>query len=277
MSRRALIIAATLVVAVATLAAACGGGTSSKDKTSTAVATPGAATAVGKSTPGSGATSGAASTPASPPVASGDGGDPQIKAVAQKFADSTFKGTYTLSGDSGGAAFTDGQLTLTKDGTNKFRFDVSGKQDGQDVAIIFIETTDTSAFCLKNAGDFGALFGIPDGQGVCFKNDPSGANPIGSLADSLKDFQNANVTILETTKKTIAGQDGTCYKTKDNTTSEISTQCFTDDGVILSVVSEGANASTIEATAVSKTVDSGDFNLPYEVKDLPNIAGDATP
>ncbi len=256
---------------------ACGGGTRSKDKTATAVGsspagvTSTAGVPTGSATKGTAAATASSSTTAAATASeSGNGGNPDdVKAAARKFAASTFKGTYKLSG-TGADLFSDGQLVLEKQGKDKFRFDVTAKQNGQDSAIIFIETPDASSFCLKDAGEFGALFGIENGQGVCFKSDPSDtSNPLGGISESLTALENSNVTVLDTSKKTVAGKDGTCYRTKDNDTSEITTTCFSNDGIVLYANTEGDNASTIEAQSISTDVKSDDFNLPYEVRDLP--------
>lgn len=250
-------LAAELCALVIVLAACGGGG----NKTATA-------------TLGAGASKD--STPASPPRATPSesatgGGDPELKAVAARFAASTFKAKYTATG--GGSADDTTQITeirLTKDGDKKFRFDVKGTQDGKEVSIISIETGDISAFCLKNAGDLGALLGISADQGVCFKNDvAAGVNPIGGLADSLRDFESSNVTLLEKSAKTIAGQEGSCYKTRDNTSGDVSLACFSKDGALLSSDTGGTDASTIVATEITGGVTADDFTLPYEVKDLP--------
>lgn len=284
MSGRSFAAIVALMSALVIALAACGGGNGNSNSNATKTAAAGgiAGTAPSPaSTPSLASTPDAASTPGAGGTSAGgsdSGGDPEVKAIQQKFAGSTFRAEYNLSGGAGGdTTFTDGKMTLTKDGQTRFRFDVTGKQDGQDVAFIFIETSDNSAFCLKNAGAFGAIVGVPDGQGVCFKTDPQdSSNPIGSLAGALKDFENSNVTLLEKSGRNIAGQDATCYRTQDNQTSVISTTCFNGDGVILYVNDEGSDGSTIEATGVSKAVNQDDFNLPYEVRDLPNITGDST-
>jgi hypothetical protein len=227
---------------------ACGGG-SSKDKTPSATGS--------ASSGGSG----------------GDGNTDELKAAAAKFAASTYKATYTVSG-TGSDAFANGKLVITKDGDKKFRFDADSTQDSETVSIIFIETDTASVSCLKNAGDLGAVLGVAADQGVCFNNDPSGdANPLGGLSDSLKDLENANVTVLEKSSRQVAGHDTTCYRTRDNSTGDTSTSCFDGDGVMLYVENEGAEASTIEATDVTKSVSGDDFNVPYEVKDLPSLGG----
>ena len=264
--------ALTTVLVVGSLAvAACGGSSKKTDKTPTAAPekTSGASTPTSGKTSASGKT--AEATKSSSSSSSGD--DSEVKAIGRKFAQSTFNATYKITG-SGADEFSDGKLTLLKDGETKFRFDLTANQDGKDMAITFIEADGVSAFCLKDAGEFGALLGIEDGKGVCFKTGSNDAsNPVGSLRDSLKDFENADVTVIEKSSKKVAGQDGQCFKTKDNETSEISTTCFNKDGVILYVQTEGDSASEIEAQTVSKKVSDDDFKLPYEERELPGGLG----
>jgi hypothetical protein len=157
--------------------------------------------------------------------------------------------------------------------------EVTTKQDGVDTTIIFIETSDLQAFCLKDAGELGALIGVEQGKGVCFKTSPTDqSNPVGSIRDSLKDFENANVSVIEKSNRTIAGQDGRCFKTKDNDTADVTTTCFAADGAMLYVKTEGDSASEIEARSINKNVNADDFKLPYEEKELPGGLGiDATP
>ncbi len=248
------------VLSAGAIVAACGG---SSKKAST---TPGASAAAGGST-------GAAATAAATTPGSGGAVDPELRALGVKFTKSTFNATYKVTG-ANAAQFSDGLLKLEKDGDKKFRMDVNTTQDGVDTTIIFIESDAVQAFCLKDAGALGAVLGLEAGKGVCFPSksgDPN--NPVGSLRDSLKDFENANVVLLEKSTKKVAGQDGQCYKTKDNTTAEISTTCFNGDGVILYLKTEGDAGSEIVAQSVSGSVNADDFKLPYEEKSLPGNLG----
>jgi hypothetical protein len=260
------VLAAAVAGSIAVIA--CGGGSSKKnDKTP----------AASGSTPGANATAASGST-AQATSSGGGSGDPDIQAIGKKFAKSTFNATYKVSG-ADTAQFSDGKLVLEKDGDKNFRMEVTTKQDGVDTAIIFIETADVQAFCLKDAGTLGALLGIEAGKGVCFPTSAAdGTNPVSSLRSSLNDFENANVDVLEKTSRSIAGQDSKCFKTKDKDTSEITTSCFAGDGALLYVKTEGDNASEIEAQSISKKVSADDFKLPYEKRDLPTGAGsDSTP
>lgn len=199
----------------------------------------------------------------------GDSFDPELRAIGDKFAKSTFKATYrTSESDSDGLG--GGDLTLEKDGDAKFRFEITTKQDGNDVSSVFIETPDVSAFCLKQAGDLGALLGVAPNEGVCLNN-PAGDSTSegGGLRDLFTSAQNPNAKLLEKSSRTIAGQNGTCYRTEDKTDGQISTVCFTADGVLLYIKDEGDTSSEVEARTVSSSVSARDFELPYELKALP--------
>lgn len=258
MSRlRPSVLAPLLVLAASICVAACGGG-SSDDKTPN---TPPDSTPAAGTTRASGATTGATSS------AGGDSVDPELRAIGEKFARSTFKATYrTSESDSDGL----GDLTLEKDGDAKFRFEITTNQDGEEVSSVFIETPDVSAFCLKQAGELGALVGVDLDEGVCFNNPADDATSEGGgLRDLFASARNPNARLLEKSKRTIAGQDGTCYRTQDNDDGVISTVCFTGDGVLLYIMDEGDPGSEVEARTVSSSVSDSDFELPYELKVFP--------
>ncbi len=265
-------LAAVLIGGSLTVAA-CSGSDNKSDRTATA-----AAGSSGNSTPASGETAARGATAQATTSGGGGTADPEVQAIGKKFAQATFNATYKVTG-SGADQFSDGILTLEKDGNTKLRLDVTTKQDGKDTAIILIEAGDVSAFCLKDAGELGALLGIEAGKGVCFKTTPTDKNnPVGGLRDAFKDIENVNATLLDKSSRNVAGQDGTCYKTKDNDTSQISTTCFTTDGVMLYEQTEGDSASEIEAQTVSKSVSDDDFKLPYEEKELPtDLSGTPAP
>jgi hypothetical protein len=193
--------------------------------------------------------------------------------MKKKFLKSTFHAEYTVTG-AGAEDFADGKLVMYKDGEKRFRFDITAKQDGQEMALSVIENGDESAFCLKDAGELGALLGIEAGEGVCFKSDPDDpSNPASGLNSMFSDIENDDSTVLDTSKKKVAGRDASCFKVKDGTDGEISTVCFSKEGILLSVDTEGADASTFEATDVEGKVSGGDFDLPYEVREMPSFGG----
>lgn len=224
----------------------------------------------------SGATTSAATqeaTSASSNAGSSSGSSDEINALAKKFAASTFHATYKAT-SSGSDTFANGQMVLIKDGDKRLRFEATVSQGGQDMQVIFIATDAVSAFCLKDAGQLGALLGIEAGKGVCFKSDPNDKNnPVGSISSLFSDLENMDVTVLDKSSRQVAGKDATCYKTRDNKTSDVSTDCFTKDGVLMYSQSEGASGFEMEATDVSGSVSGSDFDLPYEVRDLPASSG----
>ena len=242
-------------IAMVALTAGCSGG-SSKDKTSTS-------TASGGSPSTAAATSSSSGT-------SGGGNVPDVKVTTQKFAGATFQANYKVTGAGveGG-----GQMQIFKDGQSRFRFDITATQSGQPTSVSFIQNDNTSAFCLKDPGDLGPVLGIDAGKGVCFKSDPNDPNnPVGNLSTTFSDIENGDVTVLDTSTRQVAGRSASCYHEKDNTSGDVSTICFGDDGAMLYVQTEGTDANTIEATDVKSSVSSSDFNLPYEVKNFPGAS-----
>jgi hypothetical protein len=277
---RSTLIAAAVVTGAITLAA-CGGGSDNKGKTPAS----GATQAAGQS----GATSAPAKTTAAATSASGSGGggSDALKAIGRKFAASTFKGTYnlttsgarplTVDGTPAATAESDGiqsgKMVLYKDGDKRFRFELTAKQDGNDVHVVYIENGAATYLCFDDAGALGALIGIEPGKGICVNSNSSGANPASSIGSVFSDIETADVTLLETSKRTIAGHDTDCYRSKDNKTGQTDLTCFSSDGALLYSKTEGDNASEMEATEVSGSVKSADFDPPYEVKDVPGLGG----
>jgi hypothetical protein len=266
MPARRWIITLTAVAALGFALAACGGG-SKKDTKNTAT---------------SGTPASSSSTPAAGKTASGTtkGNSDDAKAlnsVAQKFASSTFKAEYNLS-STGSDQPVDGKMTMTKKGSDKFRFDVTSTQDGQPVALTLIETKDNSVFCLQDAGELAPILGVDQGKGVCFKNDPTnGVGGIDDITSTFKNLATSDVTVTGKSSRTIAGQNAQCYNYSTASTGETNETCFSNDGVPLyDKTVSGSDTTTLEATKLDSGVQDSDFDIPYEVKDFPNIA-DATP
>ena len=161
-------------------------------------------------------------------------------------------------------------MQLYKDADKRLRLDATVTQDGQPLQVSFIQTDALSVLCLKDAGALGALLGLQPGEGVCIKNDASdNTSPIGNLGSLFSDIENADASAVETSTRNIAGKDTTCFKSTDSTSGNTTTACFSDDGVLMYSKQDGDSAVELEATDVRGSVESGDFDLPYEVRELP--------
>jgi hypothetical protein len=263
---RSTLIAAAAVTGAITLAACGSGGSKSKTPAS------GATQAAGQS----GATSGPAKATAA--TSDSGGGSDELKAITRKFTASTFKGTYKLS-TSGTSPDTlqSGTMVLYKDGDKRLRFELTAKQDGQDVHVLYIEKDGAKYICFDDAGALGALIGAEAGKGVCVNSTSNDPNPASTIGGTFADLETADLTVLEQSKRTIAGKESGCYRTKDNKTGDIETVCFSNDGTLLYSKTEGDNASEMEATEVTGSVSGSDFDPPYEVKDIPGLGGGSTP
>lgn len=204
---------------------------------------------------------------------SSDGGrsvSPELQAIEDKAASSTFKATYRTTGTEADV-LEPGTLIVAKDGAARISWTTAATTNGKTVSTIFIETPELSATCLSEAGDLGAVVGVDPAQGLCLSNPRAESG--GSLREFFSVVDTANATLLEKSKRTIAGREGACYRTQDNAVGEVSTVCFTDDGILLYNSTEGDDAFEMEAQTVSSSVSDSDFELPYELKELPNLGG----
>lgn len=260
-SRRSMILL-TAAAALSIALAACGGSNSSA-KTKTASTSAPGTTAAASNTATQGAGGNSADAKA-------------LNNVAQKFGSSTFKAEYKLT-STGSNQPVDGTMTMFKQGADKFRFDVTSTQDGQPVALTLIETKDNNVFCLQDAGQLAPILGVDAGKGVCFKNDPtSGAGGIDDITNTFKNLSTSDISVKSKSTRTIAGQSAQCFDYTTASAGETNETCFSNDGVPLyDKTVSSSDTTTLEATQVAGSVQSSDFNVPYEVKDLPNI--DATP
>ncbi len=256
-------VALTGLVLVGALAfAACGGG-DDKDKDD------------GGKTPSATSSSGDGKTvEAEPTKENGDGGTSsddveELKKVAEKFKNAKFQAVYEVSGGAADSPFgAGGEITITKDGADKLRFDIKTEQDGEPFEGSFIQNGADSYICFSGA-QATALLGDGGGEGACLKSsadDPT--NPIGDISDTFGDLDVGNVEIQDKSEKKIAGEDATCYEVLDKDTDEVSTACFSDDGVLLSIESTD---TTFVAKSVEGDVSGGDFEPPYEIVEVPGL------
>lgn len=213
-----------------------------------------AVAAIGSACAGGSGDSSATATPTPGPVA----------LARQRFQESSFRAEYTTSGPEG-ARFSNGSFTWYRAGTPNERIDLSTTQDGEDVAITFIESPDASRICLDQAAELGALLGVSPEQGVCFTN-PAGELRTDDLTGSLTLLTDEGAQRRLASETPIAGEVAVCFVASGG---DVLRQCLSHDGVPL--LAEYADGSRFEATDVSRQVDDSDFALPYELRELPEL------
>ncbi|MEX2245451.1 MAG: hypothetical protein WEC75_02075 [Dehalococcoidia bacterium] len=198
----------------------------------------------------------------------GDGGDSgDLREVGESFVDATFTVTYNVSG--GGAELGISQMTMYKDGQDRFRFDSTSTEAGEETSFSFISNGDTGLICFAGGAGLGAVFGVESDEGVCIENNDAVPieNPFSGLAADVEDL--SGLEVLDTSEREIAGRSAKCYRTRDTTTSEETEACF-DDGILLYVSTPGDGFS-LEATEASGEVSDSDFEAPYEITDVPAL------
>jgi hypothetical protein len=260
--RMALMIAG--VLAVAAFAAACGGDGDDDDAGGDGEPVATATTAAGDDGDGGGDDGEGEDGGTDNGGDGGSGSNDDFIDAAENFQESSFKAEFDVS-DPGQVGLSD--FTMYKDGPDRLRIDVTSTQQGETFAAILITTADGTNFCLREAGAFGAILGIDEGEGVCLTNDPT-RGALGSVADFEGTIESLrNDANLEVTTDEIAGKDAFCATVAAATpdATEESDVCLSPDGELLRVESGGF---AIEATAVSEVSDS-DFELPYPERDFP--------
>ena len=81
------------------------------------------------------------------------------------------------------------------------------------------------------------------------------------------------VDLLDTSERSIAGVDATCFTVRSDISGlgdgEV---CFSEEGLLLLLRSEtNGDSLTFEATSVSTDVTDADFELPYDILEIPDL------
>jgi hypothetical protein len=233
-------------VVISSLLAACGGGGGEKPGTATA---PAAASPAGN-TPEAGTTPEAATTPAA------QQGGGQFGDLAAKFANVTFKATYSISGGSG-ATGTQDSMTMYKKGDN-LRIDMTGEIQGQQQTAIFITRPDQSYLCSD----------MPEmGGGTCFTAPSDSGQGAGDMIAGLESaLTDPSVEVVSTSSRQIAGEDATCYTVRAPDSEGDSEVCLNSDAVpLFTRDTTGGQEMSVEATSFGHDVSDSDFDPPYPV------------
>lgn len=197
-------------------------------------------------------------TPAATPTAaggSGGGGGGALAAMAEQFANATFKATYDVEGTSGGQAMS-GEWTWYQDATERFRMDFSA--EGASGTMISAE--DAVIIC---------------SEGACFRMSASGSgsmpNPGAALSEQIEEFQAGamEADVQPAGSREIAGAEAQCFEFDDSANNTSGLVCYSEGGIPLLMESESAEGEfRMEATSFEDSVSDADFEPPYPVSSL---------
>jgi len=192
----------------------------------------------------------------------GDGASGDLTELAGAWATKQAKITYNITSSADTAG---GTYTVYWNPPDEWRLDASS---GGTEAGIFIKNADGEYIC------------SPDGSGggACISS-PGLTIPVPFLGtffdvDDYENFVEGSFGGVgaDKSEETIAGIDAQCYTITSNITgAESETQwCVSDDGLPLRVrVSAGGVDYAFEATSAEGSVADADFELPYEVLEIP--------
>jgi outer membrane lipoprotein-sorting protein len=241
MRRSRWLLVLSFVVISSLLAWACGGDEEEKPAAPTAPA----------------ATSPANETPEAVETPQAQEENSEFSDLADKFAQSTFKATYTLTGE-GGAA--EGSMIWYKKG-DRLRMDFEGETEGVQMTATFIMLPDKSYLCTE-------IPEIAEGGG-CFLASSSEGEGVSAMAAELEStLADPDVDIVSTSSREIAGQDVKCYTVRSPEIEGESEICLSEDGapLLTKETVEGAETS-MEATDFSRDVSDSDFEPPYPISE----------
>jgi hypothetical protein len=186
----------------------------------------------------------------------------ELRELAGKMADQEAHVAYTFSSTGGGTDST-GTFTLFWRPPDQWRLDID--MDGTTVTSISKEGT--TYFCSDDGSGGGSCFASPTGLPLPFLSyftDP----------DALTDLVDTEISGVDFDKSSdsIAGQDVTCYSAEGTVEGQSGSgeYCFNDDGLLMRVSGESAGSTfELEASTVEGAVSDADFELPYDVIDIP--------
>jgi hypothetical protein len=206
------------------------------------------------------ATPSAATPGASATAAAGDAGE--LRNIVGKFKDATFHvvlaatgapGELPIGGIPSSVAISD--ISVFKERQDKLRFEIHGTRDGEPFYLALIQIGVKSYRCFPGEP---ATATADSRGGVCVDASAYPTNPVGAVSKTFDNLGSDSIEVQGTSKRTIAGEEATCYKTLDKSTSEVNTACFASDGVPLAL-------ALFEARSIARTVNAADFDLPYGI------------
>ena len=191
---------------------------------------------------------------------SGDAGD-ALDALAEEFGNREMKVTYDLSSSDG----TTTTYTIYWKSADSWRVDF----DSDGATTSMIASGGLAYICSSDGAGGGQCIESPGGASaipVPFFGALTQENGLAGLITGA--FAGADV---DTSEETIAGVNASCYKVSGSVAGESGyAEICSADGILLRWAGGSAGVdATIEATAVEDTVADADFDLPYEILQIP--------
>lgn len=196
----------------------------------------------------------------------GGGGLSDLESLAAAASEGVVaKVTYRITTEGGGETF-EGEWVLVQRPPDS-RIEISSSEGGVESRTIIINAGGKSYICFAMGG-----------EGSCLVTEEEVAGAETSPLDLLFDIPGAiaegvqSVAIGNTSQRTIAGLDATCFTIGGLAELDEGEICFSDAGLLLYLQSEvGGSSSTFEATSVSTDVTDADFEPPYDILELPDF------
>ncbi len=176
------------------------------------------------------------------------------------------KVTYRFTTEAGGEVI-EGEWVLVQRPPDS-RFEFVSTVGGLEIRTIIINAGGESYLCASSGGG-----------GTCLTSDigttEAQTAPLAPLFDVPRELteEAGGVDLLDRSERSIAGVDATCFTVRSDISGlgegEV---CFSEEGLLLLLRSEtNGDSFTFEATSVSTDVTDADFELPYDILELPGL------
>ena len=173
--------------------------------------------------------------------------------------------TYRFTSEAGGEVV-EGEWVLVQRPPDS-RFEFVSTAGGEEIRTIIISAGGESYLCSSIGG-----------EGTCLTADIGDTEAQTAVLDPLFDVPEelaaaGDVGLVDRSERSIAGVDASCF----TVTSDISglgegEVCFSEEGLLLLLRSDtNGDSLTFEATSVSTDVTDADFELPYDILELPDL------
>ena len=200
-----------------------------------------------------------------------DGGDStglqDLEALASRASGEVIaKVTYRFTTEAGGQVIEGERVLVQRPPDSRFEF--GSTVGGVEFRRIIISAGGEFYLCASSGG-----------EGACLTSNIAETEAqtahLAPLFDVPRELaeEAGGVDLLDTSERSIAGVDATCFTVRSDISGlgegEV---CFSEEGLLLLLRSEtNGDSLTFEATSVSTDVTDADFELPYDILEIPDL------